>query len=232
MTTWPSGVTTKTVEFDLRGPAHIEFLGPALTVPADNAVTAVIMEAASTSDGTGSIVLPCTDTGGVTPTGWGYDVTIRRGRRVEKGTMQLHAAASSPVDLADVLELDQNVPDAGVAYVPIAQRGQPNGVATLDSGGKVPDAQLPSSAGGDIVAADITDATATGLAVMTAVNAAAARTAIGAGTSSLALGSTSTTAYAGDLGADLADRTITLVLGPADPVPGGTPAGTVIVRTT
>lgn len=50
----------------------------------------------------------------------------------------------------------------------------------------------------DTTAARITDATATGRNVLKAADAAAARTAIGAGTSSLALGSTSTTALAGD----------------------------------
>lgn len=45
---------------------------------------------------------------------------------------------------------------------------------------------------------DITDATVTGKALMRAASAAAARTAIGAGTSNLALGTTSTTAKAGD----------------------------------
>lgn len=45
---------------------------------------------------------------------------------------------------------------------------------------------------------DITDATTVGKAVLTASDAATARTAIGAGTSSLALGTTSTTALAGD----------------------------------
>lgn len=52
--------------------------------------------------------------------------------------------------------------------------------------------------GGPITAAQITDSTATGRSVITAASAAAARTAIGAGTSSLALGVTSTTAKAGD----------------------------------
>lgn len=44
----------------------------------------------------------------------------------------------------------------------------------------------------------ITDSTVTGRSVLTAASAAAARTAIGAGTSSLALGNTSTTAMPGD----------------------------------
>ncbi|GGN40493.1 hypothetical protein FHR83_007026 [Actinoplanes campanulatus] len=47
-------------------------------------------------------------------------------------------------------------------------------------------------------ASQISDSTATGRAVLTAADAAAARTAIGAGTSSLALGETDSTAAAGD----------------------------------
>lgn len=56
---------------------------------------------------------------------------------------------------------------------------------------------------------DITDATATGRSVLTAASAAAARTAIGAGTSSLALGTTPTTAKAGDYAPAAADLTAT-----------------------
>lgn len=47
-------------------------------------------------------------------------------------------------------------------------------------------------------AADISDATSVGRSVLTASDAASARTAIGAGTSTLTLGTTSTTAAAGD----------------------------------
>lgn len=47
-------------------------------------------------------------------------------------------------------------------------------------------------------AANISDSTTVGRAVLTAADAAAGRTAIGAGTSSLAIGTTSTTAKAGD----------------------------------
>lgn len=48
------------------------------------------------------------------------------------------------------------------------------------------------------VASNITDSTATGRSVLTAVDAAAARTAIGAGTSSLIIGTSGTTAKAGN----------------------------------
>lgn len=57
---------------------------------------------------------------------------------------------------------------------------------------------------------DITDATATGKAVGRATDAAAARTAIGAGTSNLAIGSTATTAKAGNWFPSFAEVTGTL----------------------
>ncbi|WP_342480408.1 hypothetical protein NST07_25685 [Paenibacillus sp. FSL L8-0340] len=52
--------------------------------------------------------------------------------------------------------------------------------------------------GSTVTAADITDATTVGRSVIKAADAAAARTAIGAGTSSLALGTTAGTALAGN----------------------------------
>lgn len=61
-------------------------------------------------------------------------------------------------------------------------------------------------------ATGISDSTTVGRSVLTAVDAAAARTAIGAGTSSLALGTTNTTAKAGDYqptAANISDSTAT-----------------------
>lgn len=73
------------------------------------------------------------------------------------------------------------------------------------------EAQYTPGGGGDVTSADITDATAVGRQVLTAANAAAARTAIGAGTSSLVLGTTASTALAGTAATKLATaRTITL----------------------
>jgi hypothetical protein len=64
------------------------------------------------------------------------------------------------------------------------------------------DNPLPTTAGGGagtmITSDQISDATTIGKAVLTAADEAAARQAIGAGTSSLALGTTSATAMAGD----------------------------------
>jgi len=59
-------------------------------------------------------------------------------------------------------------------------------------------------------ASQISDSTATGRSVLTAADAAAARTAIGAGTSSLAIGSTASTAKAGNWFPSFAEVTGTL----------------------
>lgn len=58
---------------------------------------------------------------------------------------------------------------------------------TIDGGGS-----------GSVAVDDITDATTVGRSVLTAADAAAARTAIGAGTSNLVIGTTSNTAMAGN----------------------------------
>lgn len=111
---------------------------------------------------------------------------------------------------------------------------------------------------------DITDATTIGKSLLTASDAPTARTAIGAGTSNLAIGTTAgtaadaattTTAIAAkadataltahtsnlsnphavtkaQVGLGNATNVALLVLGPSDPIPAGTPAGTVVVRTT
>lgn len=68
--------------------------------------------------------------------------------------------------------------------------------------GDIPVVSGISGAGGtgseEIFAIDISDSTIVGRSVITAADAAAARTAIGAGTSNLALGTTGTTAKAGN----------------------------------
>lgn len=77
-------------------------------------------------------------------------------------------------------------------------KGRPNGLATLDENGQLEADQVPSGGAANITAEDITDATTVGKAVMTAADATAGRTAIGAGTSDLALGTTVSTAAAGN----------------------------------
>jgi hypothetical protein len=70
-------------------------------------------------------------------------------------------------------------------------------VLTFDGNlGKWKNAVVPANA--SVSSANITDATSIGRSVLTAVNASAARTSIGAGTSNLTIGTTNTTAKAGD----------------------------------
>ena len=60
------------------------------------------------------------------------------------------------------------------------------------------DSLFAGGSGGTVTSDDITDATTVGKNVLKAVDAAAARTAIGAGTSSLAIGTTASTAKVGN----------------------------------
>jgi len=105
-------------------------------------------------------------------------------------------------------------------YVPLSQRGAASGVATLDGSTKVPTAQIPA------LPYDASGAAAT--AVTTAATAAAglyiplSQRAANNGVATL--GSTGLVPPAQIGSAPV------LVLNIGDPVPGGTPAGTVIVR--
>ena len=97
----------------------------------------------------------------------------------------------------------RNATDLAIAVnAAIADGWQPLAAPTLAANGTLVQPLVkgtPSGGGsGEVTAADITDATAVGRDVLTAANAAAARAAIGAGTSSLALGTTASTAMAGN----------------------------------
>jgi hypothetical protein len=82
----------------------------------------------------------------------------------------------------------------------VAVSGTPsNGTVLTATSSSAASWQAPSGgSGGTVTSANITDATTTGRNVLTATDAAAARSAIGAGTSNLAIGTTSTTAKAGN----------------------------------
>lgn len=95
-----------------------------------------------------------------------------------------------PEDMTDLYTLYKSDPE----FVKVLKQNANNEFLKNNGGG--------GGEGGDITASQITDSTAIGRSVLTAATAAAARTAIGAGTgngtSNLAIGTTSTTAKAGN----------------------------------
>ena len=89
-----------------------------------------------------------------------------------------------------------------VSAIPLQQphlkMGVPGGLAVLDAQGRVLDGDGDPITGGGSTVDGITDAGAVGKDVLRSISGAEARAAIGAGTSNLALGDTSSTAKAGD----------------------------------
>lgn len=256
MTTWPDAVDTTTVSIDMVSAGVVVFTGPGLTSPADDQITDDIREIAGCPTGTGSVVLPRPTTG-VTPETWSYQVHARWNDTgsTRRGSLDL-AGAGDTVALASLIVWDELAPAPSVSYIPTSQKGADNGVAPLVAG-LVPTQYLPASSGGDpawdditgkpatfdTTRAKVTDASTLGRTLMAVADAAAARSAIGAGTgngtSNLALGATSSTAYRGDLGAaqdalitaldtdlsELDDRVTTL-----EDAPGGGGGTTVVSR--
>ncbi|CAM4408357.1 hypothetical protein [Paenibacillus xylanexedens] len=88
----------------------------------------------------------------------------------------------------------QIIPAAEAPSLP--EKREPNYTVFVDANGGPID--IGGGGGGTITSNSITDATATGKSVLTAANQAAARTALGAGTSNLAIGTTASTAAAGN----------------------------------
>jgi len=89
----------------------------------------------------------------------------------------------------------QVIPAAEATSLP--EKREPNYTVFVDAEGNPIDIG-GGGGGGSVTSNSITDATATGKAVLTSANQAAARTAIGAGTSNLAIGTTASTAAAGN----------------------------------
>lgn len=111
----------------------------------------------------------------------------------------------------------------GSTDLTFADNGDGTGTMTWDAGANT--AELPTLAAGklassvlpevSVTAADISDATATGRSVLTAASASEARSAIGAGTSSLAIGTSASTAKAGDYAPAAANITDATTVGKA-----------------
>jgi len=214
---FPSGLTLVTVHgrFDtLPGTPQgfVRFVSTsALLGATDNSVVPYVDESVSLVDGEFTKVLPATNDPDWTPQGWAYTVTINLGVRTITGTLQLDYQTTS-VEFADLLQPD-GATETGQTYIPLSERGTAGGVASLGDDGLVPASQLPVGGGGSgvssvntrtgavvLTATDVTDSSSTGRSVMTAASPAAARSAIGAGTSSLVIGTSAGTAAEGNDG--------------------------------
>lgn len=144
----------------------------------------------------------------------------------------LNAGAVTPASLADGSVTQNKLSATGGASGQVLSTDGTNlNWATISGSGSVPDATTSAKGivqlAGDLAgtaaaptvpglaskantvhthtASQISDSTTTGRAVLVAVDASAARAAIGAGTSNLAIGTTSTTAKAGDYAPTKAD---------------------------
>lgn len=100
-------------------------------------------------DGTWSVTVIATDQAQVSPLNWAYSFTINDAGTVYQVNVQV-PHTPNPTTF-DALVPTGVVAGAANLYVPLATRGVPGGVPTLDAGGKVPASQLPASSGGTAV---------------------------------------------------------------------------------
>lgn len=111
------------------------------------------------------------------------------------------------------------LPDLSATYIPVTQKGANNGVASLDATGKVPASQLPSYVDDVLEYTSQTLFPVTGETGKIYIDTSTNLTYRWSGTqyvlisSSLALGETSSTAYAGDKGKANADKIAAIIAG-------------------
>lgn len=226
--TYPAGKAAKgtvriALETFMQGPSDNVFVAPfEIVCPLDES-------------GAFSVALPATNDPQWTPSFYRLRVTIDNDLRCRDypdnkiRTKLLSTKLEVAYDSTDDLDLTDVVnwpsPIIADSYILLAAKGAPGGVATLDGTGKIPTAQLPDSLGSDdpiswddVTGKPPTFPPATHTHEITDVNGLSTALTAKADTSALT--------------AALTFRNPIIVLGPSDAVPGGTPTGTIIVRTT
>lgn len=143
---------------------------------------------------------PASDDPDIVQQGWSVSVSegLTSGKGKSYAIQPLLAQLDQPIPGINLGTIEVP-PGSATVPAPMYAKGIAGGVAALDADGDVTDATGAKIVGGSgsgdaTTAASITDATTVGRAVLTAASAAAARTAIGAGTSSLGIGTTAGTA--------------------------------------
>lgn len=228
-----------------------------LTNAADNTIIAPFeIPAVPDADGNFTVLLPATDDPGIVESGWQYEVELRWVDTTVTGALSVLRAGGS-IALASAIEMHQAPAEGGPSYLATATRGAPGGVAGLDVDGDVVNAagaKITGGGGGGSVAwTSITGkpstfapsahshviSDVTGLSTALGLKADASALAAKADLASPALTGTPTapTPASNDNSTKLATTAFVkafsapvLVLAAAAAVPGGTPAGTVIVR--
>lgn len=193
--------------------------------PTDDVIIAPF-EAKTSLDATGrfSVALPATNDPQWSPAGWTYTVSIAVNGKTLKGSLALPVTGPAVVDLADVLNRADPTPRQ--FYLVASAAGAPGGVAQLGPDGKVPVAQLPSRSTEPVDWADLQHRPTT------FPPAPHSHLVADVGGLDTALAGKADISTVAALSAAVSGLTKILVLGQHDPVPSGTPAGTVIVRTT
>lgn len=254
---FPAGLTLVTVTGSLSPPADpgldragVKFRSRTMLItPTGAIVPPFAVDAVLDVHGDFTVQLPACDDPDVEPEQWSYAVTIYAGQGVATGALHVPiSAAAEGIELGNFLTFDATSDSGTITYLRASSRGVANGVAALDGTGKVPSAQLPASAGGDPAWDDITGKPATfppsahthTIANVTGLQAALdTKQASGSYATTSALATTNGNVTALSARVDdteddiiaLEGRALVLVLDAVTVVPGGTPAGTVIVRT-
>lgn len=122
------------------------------------AVIPRVFTAVAASDGTWSVTVIATDQVQVSPLNWAYTFTINDGGQTYSASVQV-PTSPDPTTFDVLVPID--TPGSVNLYVPLASKGQPLGVASLGSDGKVLTAQLPAGSGGGIATVTAADATIT-----------------------------------------------------------------------
>lgn len=145
---------------------------------------------------------PASDDPDIVQQGWSVSVSegLTSGKGRSYAIQPLLAHLDQPIPGINLGAIEMP-PGSATVPAPMYAKGIAGGVAALDADGDVVDATGAKVVGGSgsggtgsVTAASITDATTVGRAVLTAASAAAARTALGAGTSSVTIGTVAGTA--------------------------------------
>jgi hypothetical protein len=171
----------------------------ALVGGADNSIVPPRPEYATlNATGEFTISLPATNDPDWTPVNWAYSVEILSSSGVIRGTVQLNYQTPA-VELADVIQIDGTT-STGTTYIPLSARGAAAGVAGLDVDGDVNDAAgnkiTGGGGGGASPSGSVVSGTSYGQA--TAVGAAATFSRGDHSHGTPALGTSGTTAAAGN----------------------------------